>query len=60
MRYPITFTVDADNFTHARQIARSFRSTLDGRNDNYHEVNAKLLKLRDPSDVEPDTADATA
>jgi hypothetical protein len=46
VRYPITFTVDAVDFTHARQIARGFRNVL--RSD-LDDVNGKLLKLRDPA-----------
>ncbi len=48
MRYPIIFTVEADDFAHARQIARDFRSAL--RNaEEFAGNDAKLLKLRDPA-----------
>jgi hypothetical protein len=48
VRYPITFTVDADNFEHARRIARRFRTALRDA-EEFDGTGAKLLKLRDPA-----------
>jgi hypothetical protein len=59
VRYPITFTVDADDFEHARRIARRFRDVLRDAG-NYNDANAKLRKLRDPAlDAGPSPRPAT-